>query len=60
MKKTLAVLGIAFTLSSTPAFAAPKDDSPRGPVERVVQRIVGTVKHLLRITPQDGLDVPRP
>jgi hypothetical protein len=60
MKKTLAVLGVAVTLSGTPAFAGLRDDSPRGPVDRIVERVVGTLKHLLHLTPNDGLDVPRP
>jgi hypothetical protein len=60
MKKTLAVLGVAVTLSGIPAFASPRDDSPRGPLPGLIQRIVRTVKHLLQITPQDEMQVPRP
>ncbi len=60
MKKILAVLGVAVTLSGIPAFAGPRDDSPRGPVDRIVERVVGTLKHLLQITPQDEIQVPRP
>jgi hypothetical protein len=60
MKKTLAVLGVAVTLSGTPAFAGPRDDSPRGPVDRIVERAVEALKHLLHLVPNDGLDVPRP
>jgi len=60
MKKTFCILGIVITLGGLPALAAPRDDSPRGPVDRVIQRIVSVAKRLLQITPQDEIAVPRP
>jgi hypothetical protein len=60
MKKTLCVFALAVILSSTSAFAAPGDDTPRGPVDRIIQRIGRAVKHFLHLTPQDEIHVPLP
>jgi hypothetical protein len=60
MKTTLCILALTLTLSSTSALAAPGNDTPRGPVDRIIQRIGRAVKHFLHPTPEDEIQVPLP
>lgn len=57
MKTRAAALALAVVVS-TSLFAAPKDDSPRGPIDRAIAKIVRVVKHILH--PQDDLTPPHP
>jgi hypothetical protein len=60
MKKSLCILGFLVVLASSPAFAGPRDDSPRGGVDRLIQGIIGAAKRVLHLSPQDQIAVPRP
>jgi hypothetical protein len=47
---------VVFT-TTAPAFAAPRDDSPIGSVERAIQRVFNQIRRI--ITPSDTLYVPK-
>lgn len=51
---------VVFT-TTAPAFAAARrDDSPGGPIGRVIERVIKVVKHVLHPLDLPVLDVPKP
>jgi hypothetical protein len=50
---------VVFT-TVVPAFAAPRDDSPRGGIERAITRVVKQIKKILAPTSDIDATVPKP
>ncbi len=50
----IATLVIVIFTMTAPAFAAaPRDDSPFGPIERAIERVVNQLKKIFYISPTD-------